>query len=47
MQRVKKSWNASGKRHAISRGANEKPRVSQFEMLKPVMQFAVDELVEV
>jgi hypothetical protein len=45
MQRVKKSWNASGKRHAISRGANEKPRVSQFEMLKPVIQFASGELV--
>lgn len=42
MQKVKKSWNASGKRHAISRGANEKPSVSQFEMLKPVIQFATD-----
>jgi hypothetical protein len=40
MQKVKKSWNANGKRHATSRGANEKPSVSQFEMLKPVMQLA-------
>jgi hypothetical protein len=40
MQNVKKSWKASGKRHATSRGANEKPRVSQLEILKPVIQFA-------
>jgi hypothetical protein len=42
MQKVKNSWNASGKRHATSRGAKEKPRVSQLEMLKPVMQLADD-----
>jgi hypothetical protein len=40
MQKVKKSWKARGKRHAMSRGAKEKPRVSQLEMLKPVMQLA-------
>lgn len=47
MQKVKKSWNASGKRHAISRGANEKPSVSQFEMLKPVIQFATNMSAEI
>ena len=40
MQKVKKSWNASGNRHATSRGAKEKPRVSQFDILNPVMQLA-------
>jgi hypothetical protein len=40
MQSVKKSWNASGKRQAMSRGAKEKPSVSQLEIEKPVMQFA-------
>jgi hypothetical protein len=41
MHKVKKSWKASGKRHAMSRGAKEKPRVSQLDMLNPVMQFAI------
>jgi hypothetical protein len=41
MQRVKKIWKASGKRQAMSRGAKEKPSVSQLEMLKPVMQLAI------
>jgi hypothetical protein len=31
MQKVKKIWNASGKRQAMSRGANEKPRVSLWK----------------
>ena len=34
-------WKAIGKRQAMSRGAKEKARVSQFEMLKPVIQLAV------
>ena len=41
MQSVKKIWKASGKRHATSRGAKLKARVSQLEMEKPVIQFAV------
>lgn len=41
MQKVKNSWKARGRRHATSRGANENPSVSQFEILKPVIQFAV------
>jgi len=41
MQNVKKSWKARGKRQATLFGANEKARVSQFEMENPVMQFAV------
>jgi hypothetical protein len=41
MQRVKKIWNASGNLQATSRGAKEKPRVSQLEIEKPVMQFAI------
>ena len=36
MQRVKKIWKARGKRQAMSRGAKAKPKVSQFEMLKPL-----------
>lgn len=46
MQKVKKSWKARGNRHATSRGAKEKPSVSQFEILKPVMQLAFDVLVK-
>jgi hypothetical protein len=41
MHKVKKSWKANGKRHTMSRGAKENPKVSQLEMLNPVMQFAV------
>lgn len=41
MQKVKKSWKASGKRQATSPGAKEKPRVSQLLIEKPVMQFAM------
>jgi hypothetical protein len=41
MHNVKKIWKARGKRQAMSRGAKEKPSVSQLEMLKPVIQFAV------
>lgn len=33
-------WKASGKRHTTSLGANEKPKVSQLEIEKPVMQLA-------
>jgi hypothetical protein len=40
MQKVKKIWNASGKRHATSRGAKEKPSVSQFDIENPVIQLA-------
>jgi len=41
MQKVKKSWKASGKRQAMSRVAKENARVSQLLIEKPVMQFAV------
>lgn len=34
-------WNANGKRQATLPFANEKPSVSQFEIEKPVMQFAI------
>lgn len=34
-------WNASGNRHETLPGANENPSVNQFEIAKPVMQFAI------
>ncbi len=37
MHSVKKIWKASGKRHATSFGAKEKPSVSQLEIEKPVI----------
>ena len=40
MQNVKKSWKANGNRQAMSRGANEKARVSQLLIENPVMQLA-------
>lgn len=37
MQRTKKSWKASGKRHTTSPAGKETPGVSQLESEKPVM----------
>ena len=34
-----RSGRPGGKRHDTDPGANEKPRVSQFDMAKPVIQF--------
>jgi hypothetical protein len=37
---LKKIWKASGNRQATLPFANERPRVNQLDMAKPVMQLA-------